>query len=308
MARKPVRKIDIHVHAMNYGMTEVFRIGGTRYATPAQLIEMYDFIGVDQGVILPEVFPESAVVMQPSEEAKRICDEYPGKFMWFANIDPRMGDNSPDTDLSYYIEHYKALGALGVGEVVYNEYADDPFMDNLCFHAAKCGVPITFHVGPRRGGCYGIIDDLGLPRIGRMLKKHKGLRFFGHSQPFWAEIGDDCTEENRNSYPTGKHKEGALVRIMRENPGLFGDMSAGSGFNAFARDEEFAFSFIEEFKTRLMFGTDFCYPVAKEDLGKEFGLSKWLDDNYAAGNIGEEAYYLICRGNAERELGLDKSL
>ena len=89
-----------------------------------------------------------------------------------------------------------------------------------------------------------------------------------------------------------------MVRLMRENKGLYGDMSAGSAFNAVSRDPEFGYAFIEEFKDRLLFGTDICDPRNNMEL------SHWLDKAYLDGNISEEAYYLVSRGNAERELGL----
>ena len=299
MGKKLVKKIDIHVHAMNYELFEVPRFDGGRYATPKQLLKMYEELGVDKAVLLPEIFPECGWVMQSNEEGMKIVEQYPDTFMWFCNIDPRMGKNSPDTDLGYYMSYYKSKGALGVGEVVYNDNADDAFMDNLFYHAARLDMPVTFHIGPVKGGCYGIVDDLGLPRIEKMLKKHPKLRLFGHSQPFWAEIGDDCNPQNRNSYPSGKIKgEGALVRLMRENKGLFGDLSAGSAFNALSRDPEFGYAFIEEFKEQLLFGTDICDP--RNDME----LSHWLDKAYLDGNISEEAYYLVSRGNAERELKL----
>ena len=51
---------------------------------------------------------------------------------------------------------------------------------------------------------------------------------------------------------------GAVPRLMRECPGLHGDLSAGSGLNALQRDPEHAYAFIEEFQDRLLLGLDFC--------------------------------------------------
>jgi hypothetical protein len=49
---------------------------------------------------------------------------------------------------------------------------------------------------------------------------------------------------------------------MRKYPNLYGDLSAGSGCNALARDPEYAIKFMTEFQDRLMFGLDICSPPA----------------------------------------------
>jgi predicted TIM-barrel fold metal-dependent hydrolase len=153
-------------------------------------------------------------------------------------------------------------------------------------------MPVLFHIGPQVGGCYGIVDDLGLPRLEKMLKKFPGLQFIGHSQPFWAEIGADATEANRNSYPTGKVVPGRLIELFELYPNLYGDMSAGSGFNAVARDPEFGYAFIEKYQDRLYFGTDICAPE------NDMQLSFWLDEAVQNKKISQTAYEKVCRGNA----------
>ena len=67
--------IDIHTH------TGLFqgppREDGTNYATPEQLIERYDKIGVEKAVILPSVSPECMISPQTTEEVLEICKRYP---------------------------------------------------------------------------------------------------------------------------------------------------------------------------------------------------------------------------------------
>lgn len=96
---------------------------------------------------------------------KLLTEKYPERFLWFCNIDPRAGDNDPNCNLSHLLEHYKSLGAKGVGELTSNLYADDPLMENLFAHCAKCDMPVTIHISPEVGFDYGIVDDIGLPRI-----------------------------------------------------------------------------------------------------------------------------------------------
>jgi predicted TIM-barrel fold metal-dependent hydrolase len=286
-----LKKIDMHVHTiMRRG---ILRMGtNTTFATPEELSLMYERLGIEKGVILPEVNFECASHMQSNEDAIRIVEKYPDMFYWFCNIDPRMERNDIRMDLSRVIENYKALGAKGVGEVCANLYFDDPFMENLFYHCEKTEMPVLFHIGPQVGGCYGIVDDLGLPRLEKMLKKFPGLQFIGHSQPFWAEIGADATEANRNSYPTGKVVPGRLIELFELYPNLYGDMSAGSGFNAVARDPEFGYAFIEKYQDRLYFGTDICAPE------NDMQLSFWLDEAVQNKKISQTAYEKVCRGNA----------
>ena len=123
---------------------------------------------------------------------------------WFCNPSPLMYQNSPDTDLSFFINQLKARGAKGIGEVTLNRYFDDPYVENLFYHAEKCQMPITIHIGNPGGGDYGLIDEIGLPGLEKALEKFPNLIILGHSQKFWAEISGDLTEEQRSGYPTGK--------------------------------------------------------------------------------------------------------
>jgi len=57
-------------------------------AKPAQLIEMFDRVGIDRAVMLPLVTPENALLVQSNEEILAIADDYPDRFIPFCNIDP----------------------------------------------------------------------------------------------------------------------------------------------------------------------------------------------------------------------------
>lgn len=294
-----VKKIDIHVHSMLYPELSLPRPDGSNFATPDELIKMYDDWGIERGYILPEVTNECCRTAMTSEEACVISRGNPSRFGWFCNLSPRMGDNSTHTDFGRFLEHYKALGAKGVGEVCANLPFDDPMYDNMFYWCAEYDMPVIFHMTYRIGDDYGIYDDLGLPRMEKMLAKYPKLRLIGHSQTFWAEMSGDLTEEMRGGYPTGKVTEGRLHYLLRNYPNLYCDMSAGSGSNAFTRDNDNAFRFIEEFSDRLMYGTDICSPK------NHFALAGWLEENHDNGCISDENYYKICRGNAIKQLKIE---
>lgn len=294
---KPIPKIDIHVHSML--RQAVPRENGTFYATPAELRGIYDRLGIERGVNLPIVSPECSHCFLTTEEACEMAVQYPETYLFFCNIDPRMGGNSPDTDFMPLLGHYKALGAKGVGELTANLPIDDPRVDALFGAAERCGLPVLFHIGNPGYGDYGLIDGPGLPGLERALARFPHLVFLGHSQKFWAEIGGDADPAARDGYPDGPVKPGGrLPALMDRYPNLHGDLSAHSGYNALTRDPVHGCAFLEKYQDRLYFGTDICTP--QDDMR----LSFWLDDMMQQGRISRIAYEKICRGNAERLLGL----
>lgn len=259
---------------------------------------MMDNHGLDKAVVLPVMSPESCVGYVTPEETLEICAAYPDRLIPFCSLDPRLLKNSPDTDFGPVLEFYKNAGCKGVGEYMANLPFDDPYQMNLFRHVEAVGLPLTFHISPTIGGCYGCYDELGLPRLEKVLKAFPKLNLLGHSQPFWGEISADLTEGTRNGYPEGKVTPGRVVELMREYPNLYGDLSAGSGFRAISRDPEFGYGFLEEFQDRLLFGTDICWP------GQELPIVPYFEKLRQEQLISPEAYEKIAWRNADRLLGL----
>lgn len=295
---KLVKKIDIHVHTSE---SKWLAYAGNAFATPEELIKMYDDLGIELGVLLP--VSNSAMVTSSNYENYLIAKKYPDRFVWFCTFDPMQGDNSKNANFTPFLEECKKHGAKGVGEITCNIPFDDERTFNLFSHVEKAGIPLTFHIG-NQGGDYGLNDDIGLPGLEKALKTFPNLKFLGHSQQFWAEISKVETQEQRYGQPKGKVVEGRVVELMRKYPNLLGDLSAGSGYNAITRDEEFGYKFLEEFQDRLYFGTDIC---ATSNVQYDFlKLAKYLDDAYINGKISYDTYYKVSRGNAIKLLGLDK--
>lgn len=299
---KSVKKIDIHAHANAFPeYSPSFVAGNNRDVTAEDVIEYYDKLNIEKGILLPVIAPEAHVNIKTSSECKYLSDKYPERFLWFCSVDPRMVDNTETADLGKLIEFYKSIGAKGIGELCANMYADHPKMDNLFYHCAKCNMPVTIHIASAFDRQYGIVDDLGLPRIEKMLKKHPDLKLFGHSMMFWSEISGDNNDAIRGNYPTGKVKPGGkLIYLMREYGNLYCDLSAGSGANAMMRDREFAAGFFEEFADRIMYGCDLCIP------GQTFAydFDAFLDGMVEDGLLSMENYKKIVRENAIRIIGL----
>lgn len=290
--------IDIHGHTRKIpGFT---RSDTAAYTTPDQLIARHDNLGIEKGVLLPGVNPECSRVPQSNEEILEIAKDYPGRFIPFCNIDPRALTNSPDAPMNEILMYYKDKGCKGIGEVCANLPFENPMVQNLFRHTEQVGLPLTFHIGPTIGGNYGLYDDPGLPQLEKSLQTFPKLKFFGHSQAFWAEMAPLENIEDRAGYPTGPiTEEGAVPKLMRKYPNMYGDMSAGSGHNALARDEQYAVKFLNEFQDKLFFGTDICAPDTPAPLVDL--LIKFRDEK----KITEEVFNKVAKQNAIRVLGLE---
>lgn len=293
-----VKKIDIHVHAIS--SPGLPRPTGDTFATPEELLAMYETLGVEAGLLLPLVSLEGFNDGNTNREIHEIVHRYPDQFYWFCNIDPRQGTNSSDTDFDSMLAYYKALGARGVGEITANLPFDDPRVEALLAACERQNMPITIHIG-NLGGEYGLVDPLGLPGLEATLQKFPNLKVLAHSTKFWSEIGGDVTAETRSIYPRGRVAPGGrVVELMRKYPNLYGDLSAGSGCNAILRDPEFSYAFLEEFQDRLFYGTDICSPLNMGDLRVKLG--PFLDEAMQNERISYSAYLKICRDNARKLL------
>jgi len=275
------------------------RPNGVTYPTPEELRIAYDNVGIEKGVIMTRLCPENMHVPVTSRDAQMMYDEYRNTFAaWFCGIDPRMVDGERGEGLSHYLGFYRERGAIGVGEIHAAVYIDDPRMMTIYHNCQKCDMAITLHLS-KPGKTLGVMDDLGLVRLEKILEEFPKLKFFGHAQGFWSAMGDDLCEENQNGYPDGKiNKPGRITELMRKYPNLLCDLSGKSGLNALTRDPEFAYKFIEEFHDRIFFATDITGKSPLPKGAKE--LCDFLDDSYDHGYISREAYENVCRENALR--------
>ena len=288
--------IDIHVHSRK---KPIMWRGKFCYTSPEQLIERYDSIGVEKAVLLPGINPECSHQIGSTEEMLEICQMYPERFIPFCNVDPRAITNSPFAPIDELLFIYKEKGCKGIGEVCANLPITHPLYLNFFRCVEKVGFPLTFHIAPQIGNYYGIYDEVGFPGLEYCLNSFPNLIFLGHSQPFWAEIAQLEKPYDRCGYPDYPvRKEGVVPKLMRKYKNLCGDLSAGSGYNALARDPEYAVDFLNEFQDRLLFGTDICAPATPAPL-VDF-LIRFKNE----GKISEAVFNKIARENALKLLGL----
>jgi len=288
--------IDIHAHA--YREVCPPADGVTTFATPEEVLKRYDEIGIEKGVLLPLIGPE-VYLPQSNEDILDMCENSGGQLIPFCNIDPRGMTNSPAAPLGDWLRHYRDRGCRGIGEVMPNLPFEDPRCQNLFKHVEDVGFPLIFDISDRIGGAYGFYDDPGLPQLERTLSRFPGLKILGHGPAFWAEIGRLEKSDNRAGYPSSRFKdEGVVPQLFRRHLNMYGDLSAGSGFNALARNPEYAVRFLNEFQDRLLYGTDIC--SADADLP----LSGFLLSLLEQGKLSQEVFNKIAKDNAVQLLGL----
>jgi predicted TIM-barrel fold metal-dependent hydrolase len=293
--------IDIHAHVYAWPKRQN-KNAETPFMSMQEQIAVMDRLGVDKAVILPIVNPETPAEPQSMGEILYICDQYPGRFIPFYNLDPRIA-RRPDLitvdDYLYLLEQCKGFGFKGIGEVTARIPWDDPGLLKFFAACEKVGFPVTFHtITPDVDG-YGLIDDLGFPRFEKVLKRYPDLVFFGHSPAFWSEISGDVTLAAKNGYPKGTVTPGGkLIDLFRQYPNLHGDISAGSGLNAMTRDPVPCFAFIDEFQDRLLLGLDYCSRL------NDMPHIAWLKDGVKTGKISAAACDKILWQNANRLLKL----
>ncbi|MFA5864392.1 MAG: amidohydrolase family protein [Phycisphaerae bacterium] len=291
--------IDIHAHVYRRPFPGLSN-GWLSFSSPEQLRKRHDELGIERAVILPLVNPE-CYLPQSNEEVLDIVRESGGHFIPFCNIDPRAGTNSADSPLGDILRYYRDQGCKGIGEVMPNLPFLDPLVQNLFRHVQDVGFPLIFDITGRTGGSYnyGLYDDEGLPQLERSLICFPKLTILGHGPPFWAQIAQLETPGDRCGYPKYPVKEeGVVPKLFRRYPNLYGDLSAGSGYNALARDPEYAVKFINEFQDRLLYGTDICAP------NDPAPLAGFLLELRKTKKISETVFQKIARENAVKLLGL----
>lgn len=282
--------IDCHAHAYREGCPPAD--GRTQFATPEQVLERYDELGIERGALLPLIGPEE-YLPQSNEDILDMCERSGGRLFAFCNIDPRGINNSPDAPFGIWLEHYRERGCRGVGEVMPNLPFSDPRCQNLFKHVATVGLPLTFDISTRIGGAYGFYDDPGLPQLEATLERHPDLVILGHGPAFWAEIGRLEKPADRAGYPSYPvREEGVVPGLFRRYANLRGDLSANSGYNALARDPAYAARFLNEFQDRLLFGTDICGPEMP------IRLPAFLQQLRAEGAIDDTVFRKIAGENA----------
>jgi uncharacterized protein len=294
--------IDIHAHAFAFEQRVKCCLNNDFFPTARELIKRMDKLGIDKAVILPLVGAETPTEPQSIGEVLYICGQYPDRFIPFCCIDPRLPlpDNKITVTLfTGILDDYKRLGCKGFGEFIPRLPWNDRRVEMLLEACGEIGFPVIFHTTTPDTGLYGLLDYVGLPLLEQALEKFPKTKFLGHSPAFWSEISGDVNEATKHIYTDGKITAGgAVVRLMEKHPNLYGDLSAGSGYNALTRDTDFTWKFLERFQDRLLFGQDVCCRA------HDFQHKQFLTQAVDQGSISREIHEKIMWKNAAGLLDL----
>jgi predicted TIM-barrel fold metal-dependent hydrolase len=178
-----------------------------------------------------------------NEVCYRFAKAHPQHYLFAACEVPDLPDAVQE------IEKYLKLGGVAIAELKFGVECDSPEMQKLYQLAADYRVPLLMHWQHK-------MYNYGFERFYTMLEKHPKTTFIGHAQTWWANIDKNHNDQSV-LYPKGKVTPGGLTdRYLNDYPNMYGDLSAGSGLNAFTRDEDHARAFIQRHQDKLMFGSD----------------------------------------------------
>lgn len=233
-AASPPKIFDCHLHINHYDRS----IEDT--------IRHMDATGTDKAFILPLETGEGGVLLR-SETVLHAFHLYRDRIIPFCQTDIRQ------SDCIDRLHAYQKLGCRGIGEQKEHVPLSDPRVEAVIAFCDEANWPITIHFQDgKKGFNQGLAEHLET-----YLKRYKNVRIIGHAQTWWANISADVPDPEKNLYPTGPVKPGGLLdRLLSEYPNLYADMSAGSGYRALTRDEEFTARFIERHPHQLLFGSD----------------------------------------------------
>ncbi|MBX3439521.1 MAG: hypothetical protein KF861_18685 [Planctomycetaceae bacterium] len=205
-----------------------------------------DATGTTQAFVLPLETGEGGVTLR-SETVLHAYYQYPERVIPFCQTDIRR-DDALDR-----VRAYQLLGCRGIGEQKEHVPLSDKRVEAVIALCDEFNWPITLHFqdGPN-GYNQGLAEHLET-----YLKRYKQVRIIGHAQTWWANLSADVPPADKTLYPTGAVKPGGLLdRLLGEYPNLYADLSAGSGYGALTRDEDFTGGFLARHHKQILFGSD----------------------------------------------------
>jgi len=198
----------------------------------------------------------------------RARDRYPQRFIVGYAPDPRKGKAPEAFEAAWHMH-----GVRVCGEWKFRMPFDDPRCLNLFRMAGRLKCPVVLHLDvpylPDADSGEMVYQPAWyggtVANLRRACQACPDTIFCGHGPGFWREISGDADAAPSNYPETPVTPGGRLYELFESNPNLYGDMSAGSGRRALARDPDNAVKFLRQFQDRLLFGRD-CYDGALHEF------------------------------------------
>ncbi|MBX3176492.1 MAG: amidohydrolase family protein [Candidatus Hydrogenedentes bacterium] len=278
----PGKYVDIHTHlGQEWGVKQPL--------TADLLLAWMDEHDIAQAVVLPLINPESWDHPLTTDYVLDQTKPHRDRLIPFCSVDPRTINLSAQGKRDL-LRKYQDAGCQGFGEHKPGVPMDDPRNLDLFNACAEIGFPVLFHLDNSRN-----TDAPGLPGVEAVLKVIPEGVFIGHATGWWASISGGLEQGELQGYPKGDVAPGGAVgRLFDTYPNIYGDLSAGSGSNALARDPEHGKAFCLKYADRLLFGTDYLEP------GQAVRQFEILDSF----ELPEDVQAKIYRDNARKLLGM----
>jgi hypothetical protein len=251
------------------------------------LISYLDGLKVTDAVVLP-LSSWNVNVLMPTEYALEASKKFPERLIPFCAVEVR------EECFEDRIKRYVDMGCRGFGEHTSKLPIDHGANRRLYRLLGRLEIPILIHLAFGRSETYGAMDPPDLNGLEKVVKEHSDVDFILHGPGWWSCIS--ATVPPDEAYPKGPiDAPGRTVSLLESYPNIYGDISAGSGYNALSRDLDFTRGFLRRLDRKIIYGTDLESFYAPEESHIQLLESLNLTERGYANIYHENLEHLIRR-------------
>ena len=243
------------------------------------LVDWMDDNGVDYAAVQALDSPEAYPVQAPSWWILEECEKYDDRLVPFVTIDPRALHYGEEA--TAVLDEYLDRGARGFGELKAGIDIDDEQAMETYELCADRDLSVLFHTDETA-----MTDEIGLPGLEDVLESFPDVDFVAHAHGWWIHVDGDVDTMARDSAHDGPiESEGRVPELLEAYDNIYADISAGAGWDALSRDEEFTQEFFETHHEQIVFGSDYLFPDQTIEQFQLFetvdlDLEAWADIRY----------------------------
>ncbi len=238
---------DCHTHIGCYGDIANSRSVWNKVSLET-LISYLDSLSVAKAIVLP-AYSWNVTITMPTEYVLEACCKYSDRLVPFCAVEVR------EHFFEERVVRYVDMGCKGFGEHTSKIPVDHELNLKLYRLCGRLEIPILMHVAMAHSDAYGTTDLKDLKGLESVVKEYSNVDFIMHGPGWWRHISVHVPPNV--GYPEGPVEEpGRAVYLLENYPNIYGDLSAGSGYNAIARDLAFGKKFLEKLNRKTLYGTD----------------------------------------------------
>jgi predicted TIM-barrel fold metal-dependent hydrolase len=273
--------IDCHTHIGFYEDVTNKNSSWSKVTLEA-LLSYLDGQDVAKAVVLP-LSSWNVDTIMPTEYALEASKKYPDRLIPFCAVEVR------EQCFEERVMRYVDMGCRGFGEHTSKLPIDHKLNQELYRLCGRLEIPILMHLAFGRSETYGAMDSSDLSGLEGVVRKYTNVDFIMHGPGWWSCMSSVVPPDD--PYPKGPIvASGRTPYILETYSNVYGDISAGSGYNALHRDPEFAGGFVKKLSRKLIYGTDLEGFYEPQDI--HIKLLESL-------KLAEEDYAKIYNGNLE---------